>query len=47
MLDKIKRWFLLKKAKKEEEKHIPSESELKEENKKFKQMENELNGYLK
>ncbi|MFW6449600.1 MAG: hypothetical protein ACOCZ6_00980 [Nanoarchaeota archaeon] len=35
VFEKIKRWYLLRKAKKEEKKHIPTEKELKKEHQQF------------
>lgn len=35
VFDKIKRWFLLRKAKEEEKKHIPTKKEIEEEHAQF------------
>lgn len=35
VFNKIKRWFLLRKAKEEEKKHIPTDEEIKTEHKTF------------
>lgn len=42
VFSKLKRWLLLRKARKEEQKHIPTKEELKAEHKEFMEHAHEL-----
>ncbi|MGM5483180.1 MAG: hypothetical protein ACQESF_06975 [Nanobdellota archaeon] len=44
ILNKIRRWFLLRRARKEAKKHIPTEGELREEHKRFMNYTKKLQG---
>ena len=46
MINKIKQWLALLKAKKEEKKHLPSKEEIEEENKEFMGKEVEADKYF-